>query len=92
MEWGKVERGKVIRTGGIGLPDRQDMKDIDEAVCTCLRILKTNTIKEKQMKVTFSKEYLQWLRLILRSKLNERHKIMAVNTSEFLQRNMVQEF
>ena len=87
-----MERGKVIRTGGIGLPDRQDMKDIDEAVCTCLRILKTNTIKEKQMKVTFSKEYLQWLRLILRSKLNERHKIMAVNTSEFLQRNMVQEF
>ena len=87
-----MERGKVIRTGGIGLPDRQDMKDIDEAVCTYLRILKTNTIKEKQMKVTFSKEYLQWLRLILRSKLNERHKIMAVNTSEFLQRNMVQEF
>ena len=87
-----MERGKVIRTGGIGLPDRQDMKDIDEAVCTYLRILKTNTIKEKQMKVTFSKEYLQWLRLTLRSKLNERHKIMAVNTSEFLQRNMVQEF
>ena len=32
------------------------------------------------MKEMFSKEYWQWLRLVLRSKLNERNKIMAVNT------------
>ena len=36
--------------------------------------------KEKEMKNKFCKEYLRWLRLILRSKLNGRNKIMAVNT------------
>ena len=62
------ERGKVIRTDGIRLPNRQGMKDIDEADYTYLGILeidKINEIKEK-----CSKEYLQWLRLILTSKLN----------------------
>ena len=32
------------------------------------------------MKGKFSKEHLQWPRLILRSKLNGRNKIMVVNT------------
>ena len=37
-------------------------------------------MKEKEMKEKFSKEYLGRLKLILRSKLNGRNKIMAVNT------------
>ena len=56
------------------------MKDIDEAGYTYLGIFETDKIKEKEMKKTFSKEYLRWLRLILRSKLNGRNRIMAVNT------------
>ena len=36
--------------------------------------------KRKEMKEKFSKEYLQWLRLTLRLKLNGRNKIVAVNT------------
>ena len=75
-----MERRKVIRTDGIGLPDGQDMKDIDETGYTYLGILETDKIKEKEMKEKFSKEYLRRLRLILRSKLNGRNKIMAVNT------------
>ena len=55
------------------------MKDIDETGYRYLGILETGKIKEKEMKEKFSKEYLQWLRLI-RSKLNGRNKIMAVNT------------
>ena len=58
------------------------MIDIDETGYTYLGILKTDKIKEKQMKKKFTKEYLRWLRLILRSKLNGRNKIMAVNTWE----------
>ena len=73
-------RGKVIRTDGIRLPDWQGMKDIDEAGYTYLEILETDKIKEKVITKKFSKEYLRWLRLILRSKLNGRNKIMAVNT------------
>ena len=75
-----MERGKVITADGVRLPDRQHMKDIDETGYTYLRILKSDTIKEKKMKEKFSKEYLQQLRLILRSKLNGRNEIMAVNT------------
>ena len=66
--------------GGIRLPDGQDMKDIAEAGCTHLGILEIGKIKEKEMKETFSKEYLRMLRLILRSKLTGRNKVMAVNT------------
>ena len=75
-----MERGKVIRTDGIRLPDGQQLKDIDETDYIYLAILETDKIKEKEMKKKFSKEYLRWLRLILRLKLNERNKIMIVNT------------
>ena len=75
-----MERGKVIRTDGVRLPDGQDMKDIDEDSYTYLGLLETDKIKEKEMKEKFSKEYLRRLRLTLRSKLNGRNKIMAVNT------------
>ena len=60
--------------------DWQHMKDIYEIGYTYLGILETDKIKEKEMKEKFSKEYLRRLRLILRSKLNGRNKIMAVNT------------
>ena len=43
-----TERGKVIRTDGIGLSDGQDMKDIDKAGYTYLGILDTDEIKEKK--------------------------------------------
>ena len=75
-----MERGKVIRTDSIRLPDGQHMKDIDETGYTYLGILETDKIKEKEMNEKFSKKCLRRLRLILRSKLNGRNKIMAVNT------------
>ena len=65
-----TERGKVIRTDGIRLPDGY----------TYLWILVTDKIKEKEMKEKFRKKYLRMSRLILKSKLNGRNKIMAVNT------------
>ena len=56
------------------------MKDINKAGYTYLGILETDQMKEKEMKKKFSKEYLRRLRLILKSKLNRRNKVMAVNT------------
>ena len=41
------------------------MKDIDETGYTYIGILETDKIKEKEKKEKFSKEYFQWLRLIL---------------------------
>ena len=40
----------------------------------------TDKIKEKEIKGKFTNEYLWQLRLILRSRLNRRKEIMAVNT------------
>ena len=60
-----MDRGKVIKTDDIRLPDGQDMKDIDETGYTYLVILETDKIKEKEIKRKFSKKYLQRLRLIL---------------------------
>ena len=42
--------------------------------------METDKIKEKETKEKFSKEYLRRLRLILKSKLNGRNKIVTVNT------------
>ena len=56
------------------------MKDIDEAGYTYLGIMVTDKVKEKEMKEKFSKEYLRWVRLILRLTWNGKNKIMAVNT------------
>ena len=75
-----IERRKIIRTDGIRLPDGQHIKDIDETGYTYLGILETDKIKEKEMKEKFNKEYLRRLRLISKSKLNGRNKIMAFNT------------
>ena len=75
-----IKKGKFFRSGGIKLQDRQQMNSIDETGYTYLGILETDKIKEKEMKGKFSKEYLRRLRLILRSKLNGRNKIMAVST------------
>ena len=60
------------------------MEDIDEIGYTYLEILETDNIKEEGMSDKFSKEYLRQLRLMLRSKLNGKNKIMAVNTWLFL--------
>ena len=68
------------------------MKGIDETGYTYFEILETDKIKEKEMKGKFSKEYLWRLRLVLRSKLNGRNKIIAVNIGQSLYWDMVQEF
>ena len=60
--------------------ESQDMKDIDEAGYTYLGIMETDKVKEKEMKEKFSKEYLRWVRQILRLTWDGKNKIMAVNT------------
>ena len=45
-----------------------------------LGILETDHLKEKEMKDLFSKEYKRRLKLVLKSKLRGKNKIMAANT------------
>ena len=55
------------------------MKTIDEEGYKYLRILEYEKVKEKEMKTEFVRECKR-SRLILRSKLNEKNKIKAINS------------
>ena len=56
------------------------MKEVDENGYTYLGILELDEIKEHEMKIKVTAEYKRRLRLILKSKLNGKNKIQAINT------------
>ena len=56
------------------------MKEVDEDGYTYLDILELDEIKEQEMKIKVTVEYKRRLRLILKSKLNGKNKIQAINT------------
>ena len=53
-----MERGSIIGTDGIRLPNKQHLKNIDKTGYKCLEIWETDKIKEKEMEEKSSKEYL----------------------------------
>ena len=75
-----MKRGKVVRCEGIKLPNNEVMKEVEKEGYTYLGIVELDKIKENEMKDKTIKEYKQRLRLILKSKLNGRNKIKAINT------------
>lgn len=75
-----LKRGKVIKSDGIKLPDSNVIKEVDENGYKYLGLLESDKIKEEEMKRLFVKEYKRRSRLILRSKLNGKNKISALNT------------
>ena len=75
-----LKRGKLARCEGIQLPDGEVMKEVEQEGYTYLGIVELDKIKEKEMKEKITREYKRRLRLILKSKLNGRNKITAMNT------------
>ena len=75
-----LQRGKIVRSTGVLLPDGKLMKAIDDDGYKYLGILESDKIKENEMKLQFVKEYKRRVRLILKSKLNGKNKIKAINT------------
>ena len=75
-----LKRGKIAKIEGIVLPDGQVMKEIDDNGYKYLGILEGEHLKEKEMKALVSKKYKRRLKLVLKTKLSRRNKIMAVNT------------
>ena len=75
-----LKRGKIAKIEGMVLPDGQVMKEIDDNGYKYLEILEADHLKEKEMKALVSKEYKRRLKLVLKTKLSGRNKIMAVNT------------
>ena len=74
------KRGKIANMEGVVLPDGQVVKEIEHRGYRYLGILETDHLKEKEMKDLFSKEYKRRLKLVLKSKLSGKNKIMAANT------------
>ena len=75
-----LKRGKVDKCDGVTLPDGQMMKEIEENGYRYLGILELDRVKEQEMKEQFMKEYIKRkLKLVLRSKLNGKNKINAIN-------------
>ena len=67
-------------SNGIVLPSGDVMKTISEDGYKYLGILESDKLMEKEMKEKVKKEYKRRLRLILRSKLNGKNKIQAINS------------
>ena len=70
-----LKRGKIVRCDGIELPNVELIKEVEQDGYTYLGI-----VKEKEMKEKTIREYKRRLRLILKSKLNDKNKITAINT------------
>ena len=75
-----LKKGKLVRFDGIHLPNQEIIKEVNENGYTYLGILELDEIKEHEMKNKVTAEYKRRLRLILKSKLNGKNKIQAINT------------
>ena len=74
-----MKRGKIVKSEGIKLPDGEVMKQVGQEGFIYLSIIELDKVKETEMKEKITNEYKRRLRLILKSKLNERSKVMAIN-------------
>ena len=75
-----MKRGKVAPSEGIEIPDGERIKEVEKNGYKHLGILENNKIKESEMKENFLREYLRRKKLIMKSTLSGRNKIMAINT------------
>ena len=76
-----LEKGKIVNSVGIELPDGKVIKSLQEGGCyKYLAILEADKFLEEKMKLSVSKEYITRLRKVLKSKLNKRNLVQGVNT------------
>ena len=75
-----MKRGKATSTEGIELASGATIKDIEKEGYKYLGILEFDYAKENDMIRNFQREYFRRARLVMRSKLNGRNKIRALNT------------
>ena len=81
MKFGlKKFRVVILKKGKLVKFDGEIMKEVDENGYTYLDILKLDEIKEHEMKIKVTAEHKRSLRLKLKSTLNGKNKIQAINT------------
>ena len=76
-----MEKGQIVRSVGIDLPDGIFIKSLQEGESyKYLGILVADKFLEEKMKLNVSKEYIRRLRKVLKSKLNGGNSVHGVNT------------
>ena len=75
-----MEKGKIVKSVGIELPDGKVIKSLQEGESyKYLGILEADKFLDEKMKLNISKEYIR-LRKVLKSKLNGRNLVCGANT------------
>ena len=74
-----LKRGTVVSSEGVEMPDGERIKEIEKNGYRYLGLSEYNKIKESKMRENFWREYLRRTKLLMRSRLNGRNKIMAIN-------------
>ena len=75
-----MKRGKVMSSEGVEMPDGERIKAVEKNGYKYLGILEYNKTKKSKMKRNFRREYLRRTKLIMKSRLNGRNKIIAIKT------------
>ena len=75
-----MEKGKIVNSVGIELPDGKVIKSLQEGeIYKYLGILEADKFLEEKMKLNVSKEYIRRLRKVLKSNLNGGNLAHGVN-------------
>ena len=76
-----MEKGKIVKSVGIELPDGKVIKSLQEGEsCKYLGILEADKFLEEKMKLIVSKKYTRRIRKVLKRKLNGGNLVCGVNT------------
>ena len=75
-----MKRSKIVKSKWIKLPEDEVTKQVGHQRHTYLGIIELYKIRKTKMKDKIGKYYKRRKRLILKSKLNGRNKVTAINT------------
>ena len=76
-----MEKGKIVKSVGIELPDGKVIKSLQEGESyKYLGILEADKCLQEKMKLNVSKEYIRRIRKVLKSKLKGGNLVRGVNT------------
>ena len=75
-----LKRGKMVECNGIELANGEFIKRITEEGYTYLVVMELDQVMEEEMKKKITKEYYKKLNLVLKSKLNGRNIVLAIDT------------
>ena len=79
-----MEKGKIVKSVGIELPDSEVIKSLRESESyKYLGVLEADKFLEEKMKLNVSKEYIRRLRKVLKSKLSGRNLVRGINTYQY---------